>query len=314
MSQDFESPEPTPQDDPPKKSGPKLKIPVPPDLPDHDPEHGSPHRRLSTMVGLNMLMLLTTLALLGYSIYSQDKRPPATVAEKGADKGANKGADDVKPDVDRLRDEIKDLAKKLEAQPTQTDAQSWIKLLDGKIADLSKTMADMPGRFDSLGQKLEAVSKDAASSPKVDAIERRIGELGQSLDAIKADLAAKPAATTPTTLAPAAAPAAASNGDTQAMDQAIDLFKKGKYAEANEAFAKLQTALPEDARVWYFSALANGLATRDWKGETERLVTTGMAKEKAGTPDRSKIDAAFSDLTATTGKAWLAYYRGRAAQ
>ena len=308
MSQDFESPEPTP-DAPPKKSGTKLKLPVPPDLPDHDPEHGSPLRRLSTMVGINMLMLLASLGLLGYSLYRPFQQPPGPQAAPDA----SKSADEVKPEVDRLKADIKELTKKLEERAALPDPTTQIKSLDEKIADLGKTVGEIPARFDSIGQKLEAVSKGEGltPAPKVDAIEKRIGDISQSLESIKTELAAKLSATaTPSTPAPVAAAAV----DAQAMDQAVDLFKKGRFAEAKDAFTKLQTVFPDDARVWYFSALANGLATRDWKGESERLVTTGMAREKAGSPDKSKIDAAFSDLTATTGKDWLAYYRGRAAQ
>jgi hypothetical protein len=98
------------------------------------------------------------------------------------------------------------------------------------------------------------------------------------------------------------------------MSQAVDLFKKGKFLEAKDAFARLQAVVPDDPRVWYFSALSNGLATRDWKGETERLVNTGIAKEKAGMTDKAKIDAAFADLTDNTGKAWLSYYRNKVAR
>ena len=76
------------------------------------------------------------------------------------------------------------------------------------------------------------------------------------------------------------------------------------------------TALPRPNRttrsVWYYAALSRGLATRDWKGETERLVTQGIEREKAGKPDKAKIDAAFEDLTPETGKDWLAFYRRRA--
>jgi hypothetical protein len=43
-------------------------------------------------------------------------------------------------------------------------------------------------------------------------------------------------------------------------------------------------------------------------------VAEGMAREKAGKPEKAKIDAAFSDLTTATGKDWLAFYRNRASQ
>ena len=95
----------------------------------------------------------------------------------------------------------------------------------------------------------------------------------------------------------------------QAMEQAADLFKQGRFAEAKAAFTRLQSVYPDDARVWYFSALANGLASRSWQGESERLVKVGVEKEKAGSPDHAKIDAVFANLTTTSGKDWLAYYR-----
>ena len=320
MSQDFETPEPT-QGAPSKKIGPKLKLPVPPDLPDHDPEHGSPHRRLSRMVGINFLMLLLSALMLGFLILLQYK-PPAT-PEKPADDPskatAAAPADGVKPEVDRLKDEITALTKKLEERPAAPDPSPQLKALDEKIADLSKAVGDMPARLDSLNSKLEVVSKGEglAPAPKVDAIDKRLADLAQAVDAIKADLGTKPAttaATTTTTPAPAATFAAATEADGQAMEQAVGLFKQGKYAEAKDAFTKLQAASPDDARVWYFSALANALATGNWRGESNKLATTGVAKEKAGSADKTKIDAAFADLTLQTGKDWLAYYRKLAAQ
>ncbi len=314
MSQDFETPEPS-QPAPARKTGPKLKLPVPPDLPDHDPEAGSPHRKLSTMVGINFLMLLLTASMLGFLILLQYKPPvaePAPAVTADASKPAP--ADEVKPEVDRLKAEIAALTKKLEDRPAVPDPSAQLKALDDKIADLGKTVGDMPARLDSLNSKLEVVSKGEglAPAPKVEAIDKKVAEMAQTLEAMKADLAAKPASTT-ITPAPVATAAAAAEADP-AMDQAVALFKQGKFAEARDAFTRLQAAAPDDARVWYFSALANGLATRNWKGESEKLVAAGVAKEKAGSPDKAKIDAAFADLTTLTGKDWLAYYRKSAAQ
>ena len=48
------------------------------------------------------------------------------------------------------------------------------------------------------------------------------------------------------------------------------------------------------------------------RGEAEKLVTEGVKREKAGKPEKSEIDSAFSDLTTETGKDWLAFYRRRA--
>ncbi len=96
------------------------------------------------------------------------------------------------------------------------------------------------------------------------------------------------------------------------LQAGVDYFQKMNYAKASEIFAGLSKARPDDARVWYYAALSRGLATRDWKGQTERLVTQGVEREKAGKPSKSQIDAAFADLTPETGKDWLAFYRRRA--
>ena len=136
-------------------------------------------------------------------------------------------------------------------------------------------------------------------SPKFEAIEKRVAEVAGTLEALKAQVAT---ITTPVAMA------------ADEMGQAVALFRQGKWAEARDLFAKLQADSPDDARVWYFSALANGLASRDWKGESERLVAAGMAREKAGKPEKAKIDAAFADLTPATGKDWLAFYRNRTSQ
>jgi hypothetical protein len=89
-------------------------------------------------------------------------------------------------------------------------------------------------------------------------------------------------------------------------------LRQKKYDQANEAFDSLTRTKPDDARVWYFAALSRGLATRDWKGQTDKLVTEGVEREKAGTPEKSQIDSAFVDLTAETGRDWLAFFRRRA--
>lgn len=166
---------------------------------------------------------------------------------------------------------------------------------------MGKSLTDATGRLNALDKKVQSMTKPDGpdANARIDAIEKRVGDLAGSLEAAKAELAARNT------------PAAVASNE---LDQAIDLFKKGKFADAKDAFTKLETVTPDDARVWYFAALANGLATSNWKGESERLVTEGMAREKAGKPDKAKIDAAFSNLIAATGKDWLAYYRGRAAE
>ena len=68
------------------------------------------------------------------------------------------------------------------------------------------------------------------------------------------------------------------------------------------------------ARLWYFAALANGLTSGDWAGESEGMVRRGLACEQRGTPKRSDIDAQFSTLTKEQGKDWLEEWRKRASR
>ncbi|WP_435007000.1 hypothetical protein P12x_004420 [Tundrisphaera lichenicola] len=310
MSQEFENPDPnsplpTPSGEA-KKSGPRLKIPVPPDLPHDDPEHGSPHRRLSTMVGVNFLLLLVLILMLGWVILRPEGQPTQEVA-------TNAPSDESKAltsEVDRLKEEIAGLTKRLGEMPAPVDPTPQIKSLDDKVAELGKALAETPAQLEALSQKVEAAAKAEgfAPAPKVDEIDKKVDELTQAVDSLKAEMTARPAPAAETTQAPDANPEASS------LVRAIELFQQAKYAEAKEEFEKLQSSNPEDARVWYFSALANGLATRNWQGESERLVKLGVEREKAGTPDKAEIDLAFGDLTVNNGKDWLAYYRKQASR
>jgi hypothetical protein len=86
----------------------------------------------------------------------------------------------------------------------------------------------------------------------------------------------------------------------------VEQFKKKQYADALKSFQQAQTDHPDDARVWYYSALAEGFANRDWTGKAADLVTKGIDHEREGSPDPATIDDAFSSLTSATGKDWLA--------
>jgi TolA-binding protein len=296
MSQQFASPDPANNDAPATKTRPDLRVP--------GPDPGSKLRGLSRMVGINFLLLLIALGLSGYVAYRQFQ-PPAAPG-KGGDDSAKSSTDSAKPEVDRLQAEIQALTKKLDERPSTPDVSPQIPLLEQKIADLGKTVAELPNRLDLLNQKVDAARQgdSPSSAPRLDAIEKRLGSLAALVDSIKTALPARATAGKPP----------ATGAENLSLDQSIDLFKKGKYGEAKAAFAKLQSSTPDDARVWYYSALVSGLATGDWKGESERLVANGVAREKAGTPDRAKIDATFADLTIPTGKDWLAFYRKQAAQ
>ena len=91
-------------------------------------------------------------------------------------------------------------------------------------------------------------------------------------------------------------------------------FVTGKYAAVREVFLTLVQNDPNDARLWYFAALANGLTSGDWAGESEGMVRRGLACEQGGKPKRSDIDAQFSTLTKEQGKDWLEEWRKRASR
>ena len=93
------------------------------------------------------------------------------------------------------------------------------------------------------------------------------------------------------------------------MTAAADLFKANKFAEALAAFQQLPA---DDARVLYYTALATGFSTNKWEatGDAATLAAKAQQAEKAGTPAKADIDAAFAGLKETQGKKWLDFYRG----
>jgi TolA-binding protein len=113
---------------------------------------------------------------------------------------------------------------------------------------------------------------------------------------------------------PAAAPAETEKGELAGptLQTAEEQFRAKRYGEAYASFRKLLQGEPDDARLWYYAALAYGLNNRDWGRTTQAMAEEGVAREKAGKPPRPEIDAAFSGLTNETGKDWLGFYRQRA--
>lgn len=96
------------------------------------------------------------------------------------------------------------------------------------------------------------------------------------------------------------------------LERGIRLFQNGRYREAREVFDRLtQSIAPDDARAWYYDALATGLSTGDWSVAAPRLARKGTELEKQGSPTSDKIDEALSNLTESTGRDWITSYRNR---
>lgn len=192
-----------------------------------------------------------------------------------------------------LKAEVASLAKRLDEVQAKLaagkdESTDDLKPLQAKVDELAKVpdlVKPLPEKIESLGGRVE--------------------EIGKSLDDLKAQVAA---------LDKGAAPAPKDvDAADQAMGDAVALFKARKYKEASAAFGKLAQAKADDARVLYYAALSNGFATGNWTaGETVSLVKKGIEWEKAGSPESSKIDEVFADLTKANGKDWLEGYRKQA--
>ena len=217
-----------------------------------------------------------------------------------------------------------------------------VKSLRGKIDGLAAQTKDLQDRFDKLPQpqpaldlkplraQIDELAKTASEvaplSKQVGDLDGRVVAIDKSLAALRADIVALQGdvkQTTTTTQPDSARDATRAETSTpqpenanigqagEGLEQGVQLFKDRKYKEASDLFRKLTVEFPKDARVWYFTALSNGLATNQWRGETERLVNQGVEREKVGTPRAPEIDAVMTDLAPGTKK-WLDFYRQRA--
>jgi tetratricopeptide (TPR) repeat protein len=204
----------------------------------------------------------------------------------------------------------KDLSDRIAKVSERVDA------LTHQVANLPKPapppdLSDVQVKLADLGNQAEKVAPLEAAIKKIDA---RLVEIGQSVaslgDELHAHKARGGASRGPDpNLIPSPAPERPVA--EEALEQGADLFQKKKYQDALDLFSKLEQTNPDDARVWYYAALAHGFAKKQWTDGTSRLVEKGIERERAGTPSGPVIDRTFKDLTSATGKEWLATYRKR---
>jgi TolA-binding protein len=244
--------------------------------------------------------------------------PPATAATnlplsevvRAIDAKASKSALDalssrigeVQSELGTLGRELARLEGRLNARTNAPPAPPDLAPLRTRIDDLvqeSQRLSPLPARFESLHQRVEALDKGLnALRAEVAAVPK---QLDASLNALKDAMVSR------------SAPDQVSPADI-ARDLGAALFREGKYPAAREVFLTLVQNYPNDARLWYFAALANGLTSGNWTGESEDMVRRGLACEQRGTPKRSDIDARFSTLTKEQGKDWLEEWRKRASK
>ncbi len=222
-------------------------------------------------------------------------------------------------DADALRKQIEHLAERVDRLHQRLDTLSQprnetppdLRTLQIKVGELARSVDDiggLPSKFRRLDNRMEELKEElktlrdriatAHDDRRAEGIEREVEVLSGS----------SPTATT-TATAPPISPAAEWGAPDATMAQAIALFRQGKYPEASHIFRKLQLTRPDDARVWYYSALAYGLTTGDWGRGAQELVEMGARRERAGTPPGSQVDAAFAGLTRAQGRDWLAGHR-----
>jgi TolA-binding protein len=220
-----------------------------------------------------------------------------------------------------------EVARIVESRTSKAEAEG----LRAQVASLERRLARLQDRPDPppgpdlapLLSRIEALAKALDRGPsragELDALGRRVGALDEALGTLREQVQSlqaqlKEALASPPK--PEAREAPAGEGDAlgRALARGAALFKEGQYARARDAFLEQAEATPDDARLWYYAALANGAATRDWRGETERLVKRGIDRERAGTPARAEIDAAFAGLGNEQVAEWLRAWRERAAR
>ena len=227
--------------------------------------------------------------------------PPGVPSASSAD-GAAAPAPATVDNLKALKDEVAALGGKLDGLRTQVESMPKphpapdLGPLQAKVDDL----ATLPTVVSPLSKQVEELST-------------RVGTMNDALVALKAEVSSIQNGGGPRAeSAPSSNPEKpVENGADfgAALKSEIASFRQGNYSQALGAFEKLQKQHPDDARVWYYSALANGLTTGKWDGKTATLVKEGVAREKAGTPDAAQIDAEFAGLTKATGKEWLDFYR-----
>jgi TolA-binding protein len=220
--------------------------------------------------------------------------PPVAELSDGV-KSLRAELDGIKGDLKTLQDRIEAMAKP--APPPDLEP------LNTKIDDLAKNnkaLAALPKKVDDLDHRVGALDKSlAAERDDINALKSEVKKLSDQGTA-----ASRPESTATST---SSKPEDVNVSDS-ALDQGAELFKAGKYKEASDVFKKLTETNPNDARVWYFAALSRGSATNQWTGETTRMVEKGVEREKAGSPESSKIDAVFTGLNPAF-KPWLDAYR-----
>jgi TolA-binding protein len=233
---------------------------------------------------------------------------PSRQAKKDSSESQAKKQDDAPSSEgdDKLREQIRNLSTRFEALRQRVETLSMPRDMNSpdltavrvRVDEFSRSvdgMKELPGRFRAMETRLDRLVDEMKGRPN------------RPADPETKTPVAVSASPEPPPPAPPADPSP-SDGDLAA---GMALFKESKYPEAEAKFRELQRTRPEDARVWYFSALSVGLTTGQWDGEARTFVIQGADRERAGLPATSVIDSALAELNPKSGKDWLASYRSQ---
>lgn len=241
----------------------------------------------------------------------QGAGPPVASTPEPAAVPASSPAAPAVADTEALESKLKELAATVDELTARTKA------VEGKVNDLPKPepapdLKPIEGKVADLAKSAAAVD---ALKDQVAKLDERFGSVDDGLKSVKEEVAALKddlrKAAAPSQPAADSKPAATDDA-TAALSGGAELFKAGKYKEADEVFKKLAAGNPKDARVYYYAALTRGLTTNEWQGkETLATAAKGAELEKAGSPKAPEIDAAFADLRPDL-KGWVNFFRKRA--
>lgn len=208
------------------------------------------------------------------------------VSQPGGAAVSRKDLDALSKRLDQLQRQLAD-QRSPEIEPLRSQVAA-LEGLPGSVQKLSTRLDDLTDRLGTAEQKLQALASDEAI---------------QTLQGKAAAQQKKEEASAGSTR---------SDPELQAkLDGAIASFRDGHYQDARRLFDELRGELPEDARVWYYSALTTGLTTGQWQTTADRFAREGMDRERLGHPDRETIDDALQGLSTRTGKDWIDAYRQR---
>ncbi len=305
----------------------------------------APAASLAVIIGASTLTSLI-FGTVGAWLYEQMLAPSAPAQASGGSADNGKGAAgssessslaQIKPEMESLRGQLERMKDRQDQIQKQLDSLSSsgtssaavdLSSLQHQLDELSKQVHTLPSisqGLASLMARVDLVEKErkpashevASTNPRASASashEKEPATTGSPFATTDSGATSPPPLSEPErrdTSAPIIQPI---EGKDDPLSQGADLFKQGKYQDALGIFTQLTKNEPDDARIWYFAALSRGFATRQWTGETLRLVQKGVAREKAGTPSTAEIDAAFRGLStenvkSDNGKKWLEFYR-----